>query len=438
MALVCYESALQAPSKVIVDMINKTVEAESKARKKTSNAKSEGKFKNDPLCLKVEVSKILTNLSLCEFNLGNFDKSLMYACIAFGIGLDRYKAAYRIAKALEGKGMKQESKDFAAWYCGSHAQDYATQNFSALVEEFGLTKHADAHSSGGAAWIHSGTLKDIVNVSSQVDAALPITTSAINENVIYGYTWLRIKREGNGYFGEKKFLQAWDSYILSLRLCPFASFVFEESFFILSNKGAAWLGLKADSKISSPDIPTKAVDIADIAIGGAIFMFCSSMLNFYENGRAWVRLSRFFVDQGQAHISVEFLKEGMAHLKNRTFKLACIGQDDSSEDPATKALIFVQKELENLHNDQNKEVYKLSAISTEEQLKQRKMHSPSENTFFDGSDQNAMDQQILIWENSYKAYSLANTLAPKSRLRKMKKLQDQHLIVNWGFTLRNM
>ncbi len=418
MALVSYESALQAPNKVIVDLVNETIATQSKARKKTSNAKAHGNIENDPLCLKVEVSKILTNLSSCEFILENFDKSLMYASRAFGLGLDRYKAAYRIAKALEGKGMKQESKDFAAWYYESHAKDNVNQNFSALVEEFGLIKKDDTHSSDGAAWIHSRTLKDIVDASAQVHSAIPFFNGIINESVIDGHTWLVFKKEGNGYFAEKKFLQARDTYIAALRRCPFVASIFQETSFILSNKGAAWLVLKSHFDSSTS---TSSKGDTEIAVGGAILMFCSLLLNFYGNGRAWVRLSRFFVDQGKIHISEEFLKEGRSLLKSRRFELKFTGHDDLSEESTTKALGFVQQELETLNNDRNKEVYNLSEISTEEQLEQRMMHSSNQNSLFDGSDKKEMDQQIKVWEDIYNTYALASTLVPKNRFRKMRK-----------------
>mmetsp|Transcript_16748 Transcript_16748/g.35158 ORF Transcript_16748/g.35158 Transcript_16748/m.35158 type:complete len:126 (-) Transcript_16748:221-598(-) len=83
---------------------------------------------------------------------------------------------------------------------------------------------------------------------------------------------------------------------------------------------------------------------------------------------------------------------------------------------------YVKKELETLLdiNDRN-ETYKLSAISTEKQLKQRMAETSNQNSMFDASDESKMDQEIASWEQAYGTFSLANAFIPKKHFRKMRK-----------------
>ena len=147
----------------------------SKPKERNKEAKQVSAYSNvnqDPKYLKLEFSKLLTNLSLCEFRLEDFNCSLFYATLAFGIRLDCYKAAYRIANALESKGMEKEAKNFTTWYCSSYKNSSVTITSSILREEFNITDEDIGNALGGASWVQAETLKQLASASARIKQVL--------------------------------------------------------------------------------------------------------------------------------------------------------------------------------------------------------------------------------------------------------------------------
>ena len=238
-------------------------------QKGESQAGIEDTVAQEAVTYKLEVSRILTNLSLVESNLGNFNSSVLFALLAFGLGLDRFKAAFRIAKALNASGRKSEAKDVAAWYCRSCGLDSADSKLTAFQSEFEVTDTYIKSPSeiNAAAWVQADTLEALVDASSSLKQESSKETP-----------WLTIKKQGNDSFGQKDYSSAKDYYISALCSCPFAEDLLRDSSFIVSNKGAAWLGIVAEAKHTGASFNSKP---DNIIAEGTISMLSAALMNFY-------------------------------------------------------------------------------------------------------------------------------------------------------------
>lgn len=204
MAVVCYESGLRAPNQAALDLLRDGSKANVSSKKMDQEA----------LGLMLQVSKLLTNLSICEFNLKNFDSSLLHALLAFGLALDIKKAAFWVAKSLHSSGLEDEARRFAAWYCRHDAT-----NSSSLRSEFHLTENDINSLEGGAAWISGSTLSILARACKSMKIDLP----ECDEH------WLTMKQHGTDCFKEGKTLEARARYAAALSACPFLVAMFRDT-----------------------------------------------------------------------------------------------------------------------------------------------------------------------------------------------------------------
>eukprot|EP00804_Cyclotella_cryptica_P026630 CCRYP_019086-RB/>CCRYP_019086-RB protein AED:0.01 eAED:0.01 QI:2437/1/1/1/0.33/0.25/4/1797/740 len=439
-ALICYEQALQAPNNTILDVVGWTANIGApKESKKSSQQKGKNKNKKqrnrakakreeemqervnatiiqEASSLKLEVSKLLTNISLCEINLGNADGSLLYALLAFGLGVDRFKAAYRIAKALERCGNRKGAQDFASWYCSTYEVDSESDKSSTFRSDFGITAGSCAKLSGdGSSWIKAATLRSVVEPFLHLPQA-PQSSNVEAEAGEAGKCkpWLSLKQQGNNLFQLNDFTGAKDMYVSALSSCPFAEGLLKETSFILSNKGAAWLGFTSD--VLSHRGTAKAT-LAE----GTISMFCALLMNFYDNGRAWIRLLRFLEHQGKSNDSIDFLAAATSLLEEQQFKMPFF--DYVNHANPSRALNFVQIELSDVRSrsESRNKVGKISDISTDEQLQQRIGHNT--NPFAGHSHEEGLDNDIQESEKNYTMFQMIDMMMPNSdNLEEMKRM----------------
>ena len=202
-ALACYEYGLHTPNKEILEHLSNS--KTSHKSQKAQDLDQEGKD------LMLQASKLLTNLSICEFNLSNFDTSLLYALLAWGLGLDRYKSAWWIAKSLHSSN-PEAAYHFAAWYC----RCYRDVDSSSLRAEFNLSDSDINSLEAGSSFIHSNTPSELAKASQ-----------SINLSKYHSDDWLSAKHRGNDYFKESKTLEARDCYVAALATCPFLDSMFQ-------------------------------------------------------------------------------------------------------------------------------------------------------------------------------------------------------------------
>ncbi|KAL7544104.1 hypothetical protein ACHAXR_013582 [Thalassiosira sp. AJA248-18] len=448
MALTCYERALQAPNKKIMDSCgdrtkherddkadraDRVVHPKKNPSKKCSESKEKGKMKGgiqtvdrqDAVALKLAISKLLTNISLCEFRLGNNDSSLLYALIGFGIGIDRSKAAFRIAKALESSGLTIEARAFAAWYCCCYELGSADDQCHIFQREFNISDvDINDPSADGALWVQADTLKRLVDASSSLEQAPASLIANIKDDgaVAKDEPWLFAKQRGNDSFHKKGLSEAIEYYIAALSLCPFAELVLRDTSFIVANKGAAWLGIAADASSQEASSDKKPGNRRSILLAeGTISMFSAAMMNTYENGRAWVRASRFLQHQGRHKVSIRFLDVASSLLEKQGLTLPFF---HSKEEYPSRALRFVQSELSDLRrrSKAREKVAQLSNVSTEEQLRQRTSQSPNYNAGAGCSSLKMLDKHIMEYEQGYNMFSMMGMMLEKSKHNGMRRL----------------
>ena len=207
MALASYEAGLRAPNKAILEHLScSSLQDAKKKRKKKSD--------QGPLDLMIQVSKLLTNLAICQFNLNDFDSSLLCALLAFGLGLDRPKAAFWIAKSLNSSGLGDEARRFASWYSRKDVS-----NSTSLRREFGLSNDDINNLDGGALFVRHDTPSVLANASQ----SLSIGNMTCEED------WLMSKQRGNDFFKKGLTLDACRCYLTALTACPFLDAMFQDT-----------------------------------------------------------------------------------------------------------------------------------------------------------------------------------------------------------------
>lgn len=206
MALSCYEFGLGAPSIAVLDHLQLF------GRKRSKQTKQ--KLDREALDLMLQVSKLLTNLSICDFNLKNFDSSLLCALLAFGLGLDRPKAAFRVGKALHSSGLEDEARYFAAWYCRRDEM-----NSSPLRTEFRLSQEDINTLDGGSSFIRNNTPSLLAEASKSIQ----LQQGDYNDN------WLLAKEQGTDHFKKGETAEAKRCYAAALFNCPFREKLFRDA-----------------------------------------------------------------------------------------------------------------------------------------------------------------------------------------------------------------
>lgn len=197
LALACYDSGLRAPNKAVLEHLLQT----KKGHKPGKNLEQEA------LGLMLQVSKLLTNLSICEFNMSHYHLSLLYALIAFGLGLDTTKAAFWVTKALHSSGLEDEGRQFAAWFCRHDRSNSALQN------EWNLTTQEISMLDGGASFIQGTTPSNLAQATEEIMKVACREES--NED------WLLMKQRGDDHFKKGEIYEASKCYVSSLASCPF-------------------------------------------------------------------------------------------------------------------------------------------------------------------------------------------------------------------------
>ncbi|EJK46250.1 hypothetical protein THAOC_35095 [Thalassiosira oceanica] len=319
----------------------------------------------------VQVSKLLTNVAICEYSQKQFHLSLVFSLMAFGLGInDRAKAVFWISKSLSALGCKKEARGLAAWYCRIEPNGKT----GLFRREFNLSEAEDASPSSAIAWI-DGSSPSMIAVASQIDN--PFFQKKENR------FWLDLKEQGNKLFGEKKTEAARECYLKALSVCPFIQGLAKDTSFLTSNLGAAWLSIT-----NSP------VDM----IKGALYMLAAAVIH-PPNGRAWVRVSRFLKNTVDG---TEFLESAVSALSECCFEIPFFSECTD----CTSALKTINAEL-NGFKSRCKSKIKVAKISD----------LPTER-----SEDRVLDEDIANAEKAYQMYSMMAIHATGEKAEEMKKM----------------
>ena len=97
-ALLCYDRALDCDVPVdVADSAAGGTRKNKKQRQRAARKREEeaGQQAAGKVGRKAETCRLLTNLSLVEFNLGNHESSFYFSALTVGLGHNRFKALFR-------------------------------------------------------------------------------------------------------------------------------------------------------------------------------------------------------------------------------------------------------------------------------------------------------------------------------------------------------
>ena len=307
-ALLCYDRALFCDTPVDDSDSAMGGTRKNKKQRKRAAQKEEaasGGPSQQKVGRKAEMCRLLTNLSLVEFKLKNYESSFYFSALALGLGHNRSKALFWLLKSLKALKYEEEAISFAAWCCNGSSQfgGLSKEEKAPLIKEFGPFG-PDKQNSDIASWVDKRALEWMQKAQSK-----------LGERALHnGGGWLKYKERGNELFVEGEHTGAKEHYVAAIRESPYFSDMLHESSFVLSNKAAAWLGkVEGTEQISGKEIAETLVGgsgfvnnsssksllpLGDILTEGCIVSCLSVLLNRGGNGPGWSHWAKFLERQG--------------------------------------------------------------------------------------------------------------------------------------------
>ena len=120
---------------------------------------------------KAETCRLLTNLSLVEFNLGNHESSFYFSALAVGLGHNRFKALFRLAKALKALECEEEATGLSARCCDGSSQfgaGLSKKEKDVMAKEFGPFDTTAGQNIGFSVWADNRALEWMRKAQSEL------------------------------------------------------------------------------------------------------------------------------------------------------------------------------------------------------------------------------------------------------------------------------